>query len=47
MINRFVGSRRRLFGNAGRGIAAGLFAKLPVAAAARTEANLTVLHLHA
>jgi hypothetical protein len=47
MIDRFVGSRRRLFGNAGRGIAAGLFARLPVASAPRTETNLTARHLHA
>jgi D-glucosaminate-6-phosphate ammonia-lyase len=40
MTDAFVASRRRLFGNAGRGILAGWLGRLPVLAAPRAEANI-------
>src|ERR1700730_6559873 len=40
MTDGFVGNRRQLFGNAGRGILAGWLGRLPVLGAPRTETNI-------
>ncbi len=40
MRNKFIASRRQLFGNAGRGILAGWLGRLPVLAAPRAEADI-------
>ena len=40
MRDIFVGSRRQLFGNAGRGVLAGWLGRIPVLAAPRAETNI-------
>ena len=40
MRDTFVGSRRQLFGSAGRGVLAGWLGRIPVLAAARAESNI-------
>ena len=40
MRNTFIGSRRQLFGNAGRGVLAGWLGRIPVLAAPRVETNI-------
>jgi L-seryl-tRNA(Ser) seleniumtransferase len=40
MTNGFVGSRRQLFGNAGKGFLAGWFGRLPILGAPRAEMNI-------